>query len=44
MVNLNMLIPDEVHQKLKLKAIKESKTLKELVVEVLEEAVKNEKI
>lgn len=43
MVNLNILLPDGLHQQLKLKAIKESKTLKELVVELLEEAVKNEK-
>ncbi len=43
MVNLNILIPDEIHHKLKLKAVKENKTLKELIIEVLEQAVKNEK-
>ena len=43
MVNLNILLPDGLHQKLKLKAVKENKTLKELVVELLEDAVKNEK-
>ncbi|MEK6963056.1 MAG: hypothetical protein AABX70_01420 [Nanoarchaeota archaeon] len=43
MVNLNILLPDDLHQQLKLKAIRENKTLKELVVELLEKAVKNEK-
>ena len=34
MVNLNMLLPDEIHQKLKLKAIKENKTLKQAAIEL----------
>ncbi len=43
MVNLNIPIPDGVHKQLKLKAVKEDKTLKEVVIELLKKAVKNEK-
>lgn len=32
MVNLNIDLPDELHKSLKLKAIKESKTLKDIIV------------
>lgn len=43
MVNLNITIPEELHRQLKLKAVKENTTLKELVVRLLEKGVKDEK-
>jgi hypothetical protein len=37
MVNLNILLPDDVHKSLKLQAIKEDKTLKDLIISRLAE-------
>jgi hypothetical protein len=39
LVNLNIDIPDEVHKALKLRAIKEDRTLKEMIVSKLEEEI-----
>ena len=39
---LRIHIPDEIHQDLKIKAIKENKSLKQLVNEILEKAVRKE--
>lgn len=33
--NINIEIPEDIHKKLKIKALKEDKTLKELVIEIL---------
>ena len=43
MVNLNIAIPEETHKRLKLRALEEDKTLKDLVIQLLEEVVQNEK-
>ena len=40
MVNVNIHIPDELHKKLKLEAVKQDSTLKNLIIEVLEQEVK----
>jgi predicted HicB family RNase H-like nuclease len=40
MVNINIEIPDELHKKLKLEAVKKDKTLKELIINILEEEIK----
>jgi hypothetical protein len=37
LVNLNIDLPDEVHKSLRLKAVKEDRTLKELIVSRLAE-------
>ncbi|HLD05853.1 MAG TPA: hypothetical protein VJG90_09115 [Candidatus Nanoarchaeia archaeon] len=41
MVNINIPIPDALHQQLKLKAVIQGKTLKKHFLEILEEAIKN---
>ena len=41
MGDLRIPVPDELHKALKLEALKQNKTLKQLVVEILEEGVKN---
>ncbi len=38
MVNINIEIPEEVHKKIKILAALEGKSLKELIIEVLEES------
>lgn len=35
--NINIEIPDEIHKQLKLYALKKDKTLKELIVKILDE-------
>lgn len=40
MGELRLVIPDDLHQALKLKALKENTTLKALVIELLQEGVK----
>ncbi|MEM3374202.1 MAG: hypothetical protein QXE31_03185 [Candidatus Woesearchaeota archaeon] len=40
MTNINIEIPDELHKKLKIQCAIEEKTLKEYIVNVLEEKVK----
>ena len=42
MGDLRIPVPDELHKALKLEALKQNKTLKQLVVEILEEAMKDE--
>jgi len=42
MGDLRIPVPDELHKALKLEALKQNKTLKQLVVEILEEGIKNE--
>ena len=42
MGDLRIPVPDELHKALKLEALKQNKTLKQLVVEILEEGVKND--
>jgi len=37
MVNINIAIPDELHKKIKLEAVKKETTLKELIIKYLEE-------
>jgi hypothetical protein len=39
LVNINIDIPDEVHKSLRMKAIKEDRTLKELIVSRLAEEI-----
>ena len=39
MVNINYNIPDEMHMELKMKACKERKTIKELIIESLEDNI-----
>jgi len=41
-VNLNITLPDELHKSLKIKALQKDTTLKDLIVELLEEWVKHE--
>ena len=41
MGELRVFIPDQLHQTLKIKALKEGKTLKKLVTEILEKGVKD---
>lgn len=36
MVNINIHIPDELHKKLKIEAVKQDSTLKDLIINVLE--------
>jgi DNA-directed RNA polymerase subunit L len=43
MVNLNIDLPDEVHKSLKFQAIKEDKTLKNLIVSKLAVAIEGRK-
>jgi len=43
MVNLNILLPDDVHKSLKLQAIKEDKTLKDLIISRLAEKLEMRK-
>jgi len=38
-----MAIPEELHHQLKLKAVYENKTLKALIIEIVEKEVKNAK-
>ena len=35
MVNVNIHIPDDLHKKLKLEAVRQDKTLKKVIVDVL---------
>ena len=42
MVNLNIALPDELHKNLKLRALQENTTLKDLIVKLLEDWVKHE--
>jgi predicted HicB family RNase H-like nuclease len=44
MANINILIPDELHKQLKIIALKENKSLKELIVEQLEMETKQVKV
>lgn len=41
MGELRVFIPDQLHRALKFKALKEGKTLKKLVTEILEKGVKD---
>ena len=41
MGDLRIPVPDALHKALKLEALKQNKTLKQLVGEILEEGVKN---
>jgi hypothetical protein len=43
MVNLNIDLPDEIHKSLKFQAIKEDKTLKELIISKLAIAIDGRK-
>lgn len=38
MVNINIEIPEDVHRKIKILAASEGKSLKDLIIEVLEES------
>ena len=40
MPNLNIVIPDELHKQIKLKAVMTDKTLKEFILDAIEEEVK----
>lgn len=42
MGEIRFLIPNEIHQALKMRALKEKKTLKALVIELLEKEMKEE--
>lgn len=35
MANINIIIPDEIHKKLKIEAIKQDKSLKEVIIHKL---------
>lgn len=39
MGELRVIIPDELHSALKMRALKEGKTLKELIIELLKKGV-----
>lgn len=43
MVNINIIVPDEIHKKIKLLSAMQGTPIKELIVKALEENVKNEK-
>jgi len=43
MVNINIEVPDEIHKKIKILAAIEGKLVKDVIVNALEESVKNEK-
>lgn len=43
MTNINIIIPDDIHKKLKIKAAIAEKPLKELIVELLEKTSKEVK-
>jgi len=40
MVQVNIGLPDELHRKLKILAVTKDKSLKQYVIEILEEAIK----
>lgn len=40
MTNINIIIPNQLHKELKLTAVKNDTTLKELINKILEESVK----
>ena len=43
MVNVNVAISDELHKKIKLKALLEDKTLKDFILDALREEVEDKK-
>ena len=43
MTNVNIEIPDELHKKAKIKCAIDEKTLKDFVIEAIEEKIKREK-
>jgi len=40
MTNINIIIPDDLHKKIKLQAVKEDRSIKECIVQMLEKALK----
>jgi len=40
MANLNIIIPEDVHKKLKIDAIKQDKSLKDMIIKKLKEGMK----
>lgn len=42
MVNINIEVPDDVHKKIKILSAMQGVPIKELIIEVLDESVKNE--
>ncbi len=40
MVNINIRVPDDVHKQVKLAAVKSGKTIKEYIIERLEEELR----
>jgi len=43
MGNINITLPDELHKKLKVKAALEDTTIKEIVIEVLQNEIKKKR-
>jgi len=43
MVNINIEIPDELHKKIKLDAVKKDTSIKEYIIKIFEESVKGRK-
>jgi len=41
MVNINIAIPEDLHKKLKLASVMKNTTLKELIIQILEEKTRN---
>jgi hypothetical protein len=44
MVNINIEIPEEVHKKIKILSATQGKTLKEIIIETMEEKTKEIKV
>jgi len=40
MTNINIIIPDDLHKKIKLQAVKEDKSIKEFIIQALENEIK----
>lgn len=42
MTHINIEIPEELHKKIKIEAVKKDSTIKDLIIKTLEEKAKNE--
>ena len=43
MTNINIEIPDELHKKIKLNAVKEDTSIKEYIIQILQEYISKKK-
>ncbi len=43
MVNINIQIPDDLHKKIKLNAVKEDKSIKDYIIDILDKSMRSKR-